>query len=250
MKAMLLCAGEGRRLRPVTDRLPKCMVPVGGKPLVQHTVEWLARWGVTELMINLHHLPQIVMDYFGDGSRWRLRIAYSVEEELLGTAGGLKNVAWFFDEPFLVWYGDNLSTCRLDRLWERHRAAGGVATMALYYRDDPTSSGIAGLDEQGRITCFLEKPRPEQVFSHWVNAGILALEPEVLDVIPPTPLRSGMPSQAGQALDLARDVLPALLGRGAGVYGYCLSAGEGLWWIDTPEALDQVQQAWSAGGGE
>lgn len=234
---MVLCAGEGTRLRPLTDRLPKCMVPVGGKPMLEHTLGWLARYDIIDVMINVHHLPDRIMDYFGDGRRHGVRLTYSAEGELLGTAGGIKNVAWFFDGPFVVWYGDNLSTCRLDRLAARHREVGGAATIALHYREDPTSSGIADLDEVGRITRFLEKPRPDEVFSHWVNAGILMLEPTVLDAIP-----------AGQACDLSRDIFPALLATGKRLYGYFLSDGEGLWWIDTPEALERVRQQWPAGG--
>jgi len=228
---MILAAGQGTRLRPLTESIPKCMMPIGGKPLLEHTILWLRKYGVTDLMINLHYLPQVVKDYFGDGQRCGVRVTYSVEKEALGTAGGVKNVAWFFDGPFFVWYGDNLSTCRLDRLWEFHRAKGGIVTIALHYREDPTQSGIVGLDENDRIVRFLEKPTPDQVFSHWVSAGIFVLEPAVLQAIP----AEGTP-------DFGRDVFPGLLADGQSLYGYRMSPDEDLWWIDTPEDLQSVQE--------
>jgi len=228
---MILAAGQGTRLRPLTESIPKCMMPIGGKPLLEHTILWLRKYGVTDLMINLHYLPQVVKDYFGDGQRCGVRVTYSVEKEALGTAGGVKNVAWFFDGPFFVWYGDNLSTCRLDRLWEFHRAKGGIVTIALHYREDPTQSGIVGLDENDRIVRFLEKPTPDQVFSHWVSAGIFVLEPAVLQAIP----AEGTP-------DFGRDVFPGLLADGQSLYGYRMSQDEGLWWIDTLDDLQSVQE--------
>lgn len=139
-------------------------------------------------------------------------------------------MAWFFDGPFFLWYGDNLSTCHLTRLYAFHKTKGGVATIALHYREDPTASGIGGLDENDRITRFLEKPRPDQVFSHWVSGGIFVLEPRVLEAIPV----EGAP-------DFGRDVFPALLAQGAALYGYRMSRSEGLWWIDTPEDLRRME---------
>ena len=228
---MLLAAGRGTRLKPLTDRLPKCMVPINGKPVLEHNIEWLHKYGVEEIIINLHHLPSTVTDYFGDGGKWDVKITYSIEKELLGTAGGVKNVAWFFDQAFILWYGDNLCTCNLERMWDFHKSKGGIATIALFHRDDPTASGIVGLNGQDRIQRFLEKPLPEQVFSHWVSAGVLILEPDVLAHIP----EDGAP-------DFGRDVLPSLLESGHPMYGYQLSKNEGLWWIDTPDDLIRIQE--------
>jgi len=236
-KAMILAAGSGTRLRPFTDHVPKCMVPLDSIPLLEHTIEWLRRYGVVDLVINLCHLPDAVMDHFGDGSRWGVCITYSVEPEPLGTAGGVRNASWFFDGPFFVWYADNLSMCRLDRLWRFHQGKTGVATIALHYRDDPTASGVAELDDQDRILRFVEKPRPDHVFSHWVSAGIFVLEPEALAAIP----QRGTP-------DFGRDVFPALLAEGASLYGYRMSKSEGLWWIDTPQDLERVRHVWTKGG--
>lgn len=231
-KAMLLAAGKGTRLRPVTATMPKCMVPVRGKPMLQHNIEWLRRFGVTELVINLSYLPDAVVDHFGDGSEWGVSITYSREEELLGTAGGVKKVASFFEnEPFFVWYGDNLSTVNLAQLYDFHARNRATATITLFYREDVTASGIVGLDDAGRITRFLEKPRPEQVFSHWVNAGVYVLEPSVLDVIP----------AVGES-DFGKEILPDLLKAGEPLYGYRLSGDEGLWWIDTLADLERLQK--------
>jgi mannose-1-phosphate guanylyltransferase len=231
-RAMLLAAGLGTRLRPLTNTISKCMIPIAGKPLLEHNIGVLRSYGVTDLVINLHHLPETVMNHFGDGSGFGIRLTYSVEPELLGTAGAVKKVEEFFDGPFFVWYGDNLSTCRLDRLWQVHQSKRGVATIALHYREDPTQSGIVGLDENDRVTRFLEKPRADQVFSHWVNAGILVLEREVLESIP-----------AESAADFGRDVFPALLERDSAIFGYRMAEDESLWWIDTTQDLARVEQS-------
>lgn len=236
MKAIILAAGQGFRLRPLTDRIPKPMVLVAGKPILEHNLELLARYGVCEVVINLHHQPQTIVEHFGDGSRWGVHITYSFEPELLGTAGAVKRVREQFDSTFLVLYGDNLTTCDLGQLVVFHQAKGGIATIALHYRDDPSASGIADLDDQDRIIRFVEKPRPDQVFSHWVSAGILVLEPEVFDAIP-----DGTPS------DFGRDLFPSLLARGEAIYGYRMSEGEDLWWIDTPEDLHRVKAIWEEG---
>lgn len=232
MKAMILAAGKGTRLAPLTDSLPKSMIPIGGKPVLEHTLTWLRCHGVGEVIINLYHQPHVIPAYFGDGSRWGLRITYSQENELLGTAGGVKHAAWFFDGPFLVLYGDNLSTCDFSRLARHHRDRGAMATMALYRRDDPSSSGIAEVNGEDRIVRFVEKPRPEEVFSNWVNAGIYVLSPEILELIP-----------AGQACDFGREVFPRMLAEGRALCGYRMQADEGLWWIDTPADLARVQRA-------
>lgn len=207
------------------------MIPVDGKPVLEHNIEWLRRYGVKELVINLHYRPQVVVDHFGDGSRWGVKIIYSVERELLGTAGGVKNVEWFFDGPFLLWYGDNMSTCKLDSLYQFHRTKKGITTVVLHYRQDPMASGIVGLDANGRIVKFLEKPRHDQIFSHWVSAGIYVLEPRVLSYIP-----------AERVSDFGRHILPAMLADDQPLYGYRMEPDEELWWIDTPEDLQRVQQ--------
>lgn len=158
-------------------------------------------------------------------------IRYSMEPTLLGTAGAVAKVRKYFTASFFVWYGDNLSTCKLDRLYEFHRRRGGLASIALSQRDDPTSSGIAEVDGQDRITRFLEKPAPAKVFSRWVNTGIYVLEPDALSDVP-----ADVPS------DFGRDVFPAMLASGKPLYGYRMSPEEELWWIDTPADLARAHR--------
>jgi NDP-sugar pyrophosphorylase family protein len=238
MKAMLLAAGLGTRLRPLTDNLPKCMVAVAGKPVLQHNVEWLRSQGVVDLVVNLHHCPEAVSDHFGDGNALGVCIHYSYEPELLGTAGALWAARqFFFHERFLVVYADNLIDCDLDRLHNLHTTSQAILTMALFRRADVSASGVVGLEEDGRIVAFKEKPEPEEILSHWVNAGLLLCELGVLRFIPP-----------GQFSDFGHDVLPALLAAGEFLYGYTMGPGEGLWWIDTPEDLQRVREEWKGGG--
>ncbi len=239
-KAMLLAAGPGTRLRPLTDSLPKCMVPVAGKPVLQHNVEWLRSQGVVDLVVNLHYHPETVTDHFGDGSAFGVRIHYSYEPELLGTAGALWAARQFFSqERFLVLYADNLIDCDLTRLYDLHMASRATLTMALFWRADVSASGVVSLDENGRISAFKEKPKPEEALSHWVNAGLLLCEPGVPRFIPPE-----------QPSDFGHDVLPALLAAGELLYGYTMGPDEGLWWIDTAEDLQQVREEWKRKNGE
>jgi NDP-sugar pyrophosphorylase family protein len=234
VKAMLLAAGEGTRLRPLTNNLPKPMVTLGNKPLLGYTLALLARHNIREVAINLHHCPDVVRAYFGDGSAWGVRIMYSFEPELLGTAGAVKKIESFWDGPFLVVYGDNLTDCDLTRFVEFHRAKGGLVTMALFWREDVQQSGVAALDVDDRIMCFVEKPAAGLAPSHWVNAGLMVAEPRVLDYIP-----------AGRSCDFGREVLPDLLARGERVYGYRMT--ERLWWTDTLADYEALMRQFDEG---
>ena len=228
---MVLAAGCGTRLRPLTQTIPKCMVPIAGRPLLEHTLLWLSGSGITEIVINLHYLPEVVRSHFADGRKWGVQITYSEEKQLLGTAGAVKKAESLFEgEPFFVWYGDNLSKCDLDSLWEHHKQSRTAATIALHYREDPTQSGMVGLDEVGRITSFTEKPRREDVFSHWVNGGIYVVGSEVLARIPERTV-----------CDFGRDIFPDLLKSGVPLNSYLMTDEEGPWWIDTPADLERSE---------
>jgi mannose-1-phosphate guanylyltransferase/phosphomannomutase len=210
MKAMLLAAGRGERLRPLTDTTPKCMLPFEGKPLLEHWMSKLQSFGIREVVINIHHLAGVVVDHFGSGDRWNIRITYSREPELLGTSGALRQVkSQFEDERFLVIYADNQSTCRLDDIVEFHARRGSAATMSACWIDDPRSCGIVGFDDKGCIERFLEKPTAEQVFSHYINAGIYVFEPAVFDYIPDRGVS-----------DFSRDVFPRMLAARAPLYAF------------------------------
>jgi mannose-1-phosphate guanylyltransferase len=197
------------------------MLSVGDCPILEHNVRLAAQHGFNELVINVHHRSQAIVDHFGDGSRFGVSIRYSLEPELLGTAGALNPVRSFFErQTFAVLYGDNLTTCDLTAALRRHRAAEAVATIAVAEREDPRASGIVGIDTDGMVTRFLEKPKRDEIFSHWVNAGVLILEPAVLEAIPPK-----------GASDFGRHVLPALLTNGRRVAAYEMR--EKFWWIDS-----------------
>jgi mannose-1-phosphate guanylyltransferase/phosphomannomutase len=217
---MILAAGEGSRLRPLTIDRPKPMIEIAGAPILEHNVRRLVEHGFTEIVINLHHAPEAIVAHFGDGARFGARISYSREEHLLGTAGGVKRAAHLLGPDFLVVYGDNLSLCDFTALFKTHVTKAAWLTMGLFEREDPTASGIVDVGPDGRIRRYLEKPAPEQVFSHWVNAGVLALSAEVLGLIAPD-----KPS------DFGHDVLGSLLDWGAPIYG--VPVGRDLWWIDS-----------------
>jgi NDP-sugar pyrophosphorylase family protein len=229
MKGMILAAGEGRRLRPLTNYLPKPMLPLAGRPLLEHTITHLRDCGVTDLAINLHHLPTAVMDYFGSGSLWGVNLRYSVEESLLGSAGGVKRLQSFFDETFVVYYGDVFTRTDLRPMIEFHKQAGVVATMGLYHVPDPWNRGIVQLDRRQTIVCFEEKPSRAQVFSDLANAGIYVLEPEVLDFIP-----------AGQPCDFGHDVFPEMVTIGIQMAGHIIE--DMLIDIGLPEKYEEANR--------
>ncbi len=224
---MILAAGEGTRLRPLTAALPKPMVPIVGTPLLERTLTWLAGEGVTEAAINLYHRPQSIPDYFGAESAG-IRLHYFFEDTLRGTAGGVKAAQSVFqDAPFFVIYGDNLISADLRRLAAFHDAHGGIGTLALFEHPNPTAAGIVGLDADNRVTRFVEKPPTDQVFSSLANAGVYVLAPAVFDAIP-----------VEAPLDFGRDIFPALLAQGKVLYGTPL--GGYLQDTGTPAAYRQA----------
>jgi mannose-1-phosphate guanylyltransferase len=238
-RALVLAAGEGTRLRPITLNTPKAMVPVDGQPLLAHILAWLARHSIREVAINLHHFPEAITDFFGDGSATGMRITYSYESELLGTAGAARRLEGYLrDGPFLVVYGDVLTDLDLGALLEFHheRAVaqpGTVATLALYRVPNPTEVGLVGLDGNGRITRFLEKPGRDEVFTDLANAGVLVAEPSVLDQIPDR-----------EFSDFGMHVLPKLLAAGAPLYGWPIPDSTYLLDIGSSEKYLQAQREW------
>ena len=227
MKAMILAAGEGTRLRPLTETLPKPMVPIVGLPLLERTLSWLAGEGVTEAAINLFHRPQIIPDYFG-AEFAGMRLHYFFEDTLRGTAGGVKAAQDVLeDAPFFVIYGDNLIHADLRRLAAWHEAHSGLGTVSLFHHPNPSAAGIVGLDSSGRVTRFAEKPPAAEVFSDLANAGVYVLDPAVFSFIP-----------ADAPSDFGRDIFPALLASGKALYGTPL--GGYLQDTGTPDAYRQA----------
>lgn len=216
MKALVLAAGAGTRLRPFTDDRPKPMVPVAGTPAIAHLLRWLAGHGVTDVAVNLHHFPDVLTAFLGDGRAFGLRVHYSHEHPApFGTAGALRPLRAFFAgaDPFIVAYGDVLTDLDLGDLVRAHRAAGADATIAVTTVDDPTRAGIVAYDGAGRITRMVEKPRAEEVFSRWANAGVYACGPAVLEYV-----------AAEGAQDFAGQLFPAMLRDGRRLQAYASDA--------------------------
>jgi mannose-1-phosphate guanylyltransferase/mannose-1-phosphate guanylyltransferase/phosphomannomutase len=192
---MVLAAGLGTRLRPLTNEITKPMVPVLDRPVMAHIVDLLDAHGFEQVIANLHYFPDTIREYFGQ------RLSYRFEQELLGTAGGVRGCAEFFgSEPFLVISGDALTDVDLSALADRHRQAGGIATLAVKKVPDTREYGVVLHDRDGRITGFQEKPAPEQALSDLGNCGIYVFDPEIFDYFPDRPFA-----------DWAQDVFPALL---------------------------------------
>jgi len=182
---MVLAAGAGTRLRPLTDATPKPLVPVAGKPVLHYCLENLARHGVKDVMLNLWAFPEKVRAFCGDGSRWGLRLRYSVEKKLLGTAGSVKKCEAFLkDGPFLILSGDGLHDVNLAAFYRFHRKRKSVASMVTKRVDAKYPYGVTLASKSGRIRGFLEKPSFGDFFSNRVNTGIYCFEPEILRRIP------------------------------------------------------------------
>jgi NDP-sugar pyrophosphorylase family protein len=288
-KAMILAAGMGTRLKPLTDDKPKCLMPLAGRPLIDWTLSWLKEHGITECVINLHYLPDMVKAFVGDGSQYGMKVRYSYEQELLGTAGAVKKVEDFFtDGPFYVIYADNFSQWDLEKLRDVHEGQGerikdkgarskeedsealdvrgegqkdsktknmeseeqkakmlrltsnvshltpsprndAFVVMAVHWREDVTQSGMIEMDEDDRIVRIVEKPKPEDVTSHFVNAGFLYMDPKVLQYIP-----EGVP------WDFSYQVFPGMLEAGKRLYA--VKMDEPIIGIDTIEAYEQAER--------
>jgi mannose-1-phosphate guanylyltransferase len=210
MKAMLLAAGLGTRLRPLTYELPKPMVPVLGRPVMEHILRLLARHGFDDVVANLHYFPDLIRGRFGDGSDYGVRLVYSYEPELMGTAGGVRNVRDHFGgETFLIISGDALTDIDLTALWKTHKEKGGIATLSLKRVDDPSQLGVVIVNEDGRIQGFQEKPDPAEALSNLGNCGIYVFEPEIFDYFPER-----------EFVDWAMDVFPRLLAEDVSFYGH------------------------------
>ena len=201
IKAMILSAGIGERLRPLTNKTPKAMIPIGGKPLLQHQIELLKGHGIRDFVINLHHLPDQIINYFRDGSQFGVSIAYTREPTILGTAGGIKNAERLLSDPFLVIYADNLTNMDITSVIKFHRQHHGPVTLTVYDSPSPETMGVVLTDGNDNIIGFLEKhPNPP---TSEVSAGICIYDKAILRYIPP-----------GVFYDQGKDLYPDLLRRG------------------------------------
>src|SRR5213596_3707179 len=227
MKAVVMAGGEGTRLRPLTSNQPKPMVPVVGKPCMEHILELLRDHGMDEVIVTVAFLPQSIRSYFGQGETLGMEIGYSVEESPLGTAGSVRLAGRRLDETFLVISGDALCDVDLTALVAAHKEKGAAVTIGLKSVENPLEFGIVVTDEDGRVERFLEKPSWGQVFSDTINTGIYVLEPEVLKHIP-----------QDRPYDFSKELFPLLLEMGRPIYGHVFDG----YWQDVGD-LDQYRQA-------
>ncbi|MGL5083020.1 MAG: sugar phosphate nucleotidyltransferase [Microcoleaceae cyanobacterium] len=216
MRAVLMAGGSGTRLRPLTCDLPKPMVPFLNRPIAEHILNLLQRHQIREVIVTLHYLPDVMREYFHDGSDFGVQITYAVEEDQpLGTSGCVKNVEELLDSTFLVISGDCITDCDLSAAIQFHQRQHSKATLILAHVPNPLEFGVVITDKNHRIQRFLEKPSTSEVFSDTVNTGTYILEPEILNYLP-----------ANQESDFSKDLFPILLEKEIPMYGFI---AEGYW---------------------
>ena len=230
-KAMVLAAGEGTRLRPLTYVLPKPLAPVCNIPVMQYILLTLKDIGVEEVYINLHYKGELIEEYFKNGEGLGIKIRYLKEDDLSGTAGALKKLQWFFEDgPFLVIGGDDLIEFNLNELIDFHLSKNAIATIGLYEVDDPRHYGIVVTDDEGRIQEFQEKPLPQEAKSNLANTGVYVFSPDIFKYIPEIPY------------DFGKQVFPELVKRGERFYGMKLNG----FWVDIGNLKTYVQANFEA----
>lgn len=241
MKAMILAAGKGTRIRPITYTIPKPMIPILQKPVMEFLLELLRQHGFDEIMVNVSHLAYEIESYFRDGQRFGVQIGYSFEGkivdgelvgEAVGSAGGMKKIqdfSPFFDDTFVVLCGDALIDLDLSTAVKWHREKGSIATviMKTVPREEVSSYGVVVTDEEGKIKAFQEKPSVEEAMSTTINTGIYIFEPEILDYIP-----------SGQEYDIGSQLFPKLVEMNAPFYGLPMD----FEWVD----IGKVPDYWHA----
>ncbi|HKZ14514.1 MAG TPA: NDP-sugar synthase [Solirubrobacterales bacterium] len=225
MRAMVLAAGLGTRLRPITFDMPKPMVPVLNRPVMEHILRLLARHGFTETIANLHWFPELIEEHFGDGSACGVSLTYSKEEQLLGTSGGVRNVREFLGDEFLIISGDALTDIDLAAMREFHQGHDGIATLATKRVTDTSQFGVAITDKEGRISGFQEKPDPSEALSDLANCGIYMFRKEIFDFFPsPGTSKAAKEGDPEGFADWAMDVFPRLLESDVPFYSHEIDA--------------------------
>lgn len=210
MRAFILAAGYGKRLEPLTKAVPKPMVPVANKPIMQYNIELLRKFGIRDIIANVHYFPEQVENYFGDGSAFGVNLSYSYEEELLGTAGGVKRMSQLarIDQAFMVIASDILTDINLNKILAFHKKKKALATISLTPVKDVSQFGVVVTDENDRIIEFQEKPAKEEAKSDLVNTGVYIFEPKVLNMI------------SGGLRDFGKELFPLMVRDKAPFYGY------------------------------
>ncbi|HEX6121592.1 MAG TPA: mannose-1-phosphate guanyltransferase [Ktedonobacterales bacterium] len=215
MKAVVMAGGEGSRLRPLTVSRPKPMVPIVGRPVMEHILHLLKEHGITDVVVTVQYMASAIEDYFGDGTQLGMRIAYSREEIPLGTAGSVKNAEHLLTEPFLVISGDAMTDYNLSDIIRYHQEKKALATLTLAHVANPLEYGVITTGENGHIQQFLEKPSWGEVFSDTINTGIYVLDPKIFSYF-----------EKERVFDFSQDLFPMMLEKGDPLYGYI---AEGYW---------------------
>ena len=229
-QAVILCAGLGTRLRPLTDTMPKPMVLVLGKPLLEWNIEQFKKHGVTEFFINLYYLPDVIRDYFGDGAKWGVKINYFQEKEILGTAGGVKNFANMLDESFFLVYGDMLSLVDYSKMAEEFAKypADAIGMQKMQRTDNYADADVAELAKDRSFARIHPKPHSEKYPNAYRMKGVFILKKEILDYIP-----------ANTFYEIGKQLLPDVVGAGKKFYSYeCADYTKG---IDTMDKYREVE---------
>ncbi|HEY5585913.1 MAG TPA: nucleotidyltransferase family protein [Ruminiclostridium sp.] len=203
MKALLIAGGKGIRLHPLTNKLPKPMVPIMNKPLLERTMVHLKKSGISEIVISSCYHSQNIKDYFGNGEHLGLNIQYIVEDIPLGTGGAIKKAQDQFKDTFIVFYSDILSDIDIQKMIIYHKNSHAIATIAVTEVQNPSSYGVIEYDTKGYAVSFIEKPEPEQISSNLINAGIYIFEPQILKEIP-----------INSVVSLEREIFPKILATG------------------------------------
>lgn len=227
MKAVIMAGGKGTRLRPLTSHTPKPMVSILNKPCMEYSIELLKKYGITEIAITVQYMPEVIRNYFGDGSNFGVSIHYFEESIPLGTAGSVKNAEIFLDEPFVVISGDALTDFNLAEAIRFHEEKESLATVVLTKIDTPLDYGVVMINDQGEVIRFLEKPSWSEVFSDTVNTGIYIFEPQIFKDI-----------EKEVECDFSKDIFPLLLKERKPLYGYVASG----YWSDIG-TIDMYRQA-------
>ena len=231
-----MAAGEGTRLRPLTNKVPKALVPVGELPMIEHILIWLRHHGISEVAVNLCHLGDKIRGFLGNGSHLGVTICYSDEKHLLGTAGGAKKMENFLDTTFTIVYGDILTDFNLSKMIQFHQKRGAIATIALMKVTVPEGVGIVEMDEERRIINFIEKPTGDVPASDYGNSGIYVLDKTIFNHI-----------SEDSFSDFAYDVFPKLIELGLPFYGYVLAPEDYLIDIGTVEKFHTANRDVKAG---
>lgn len=232
-QAVILAGGKGTRLRERLGDLPKSMIPIGGKPLLEHQIDLARSFGFGRIVIFVGHLEEVIRKHFGDGAKWGVKISYQIEREPLGTAGAVLAGLNSLDENFVVIYGDVMVNVDLNRIWAKHLGSGADATLLLHPNDHPFDSDLVETDDDGWITAFHNRPHPaDRYFQNLVNAGLYVIRREAL-----------RPWSA--AFDFGKDLFPTMLRRGCKLFGY--DSPEYIKDIGTPERYDRISAEYASG---